>query len=182
MDSILHFKEFQANCGKGVLGAVQARNTELVDFFLRKGATVQEWMLHSARDESMLEYLEKVCSEPSMRAHITLAVRQNNLQKVKHLCKSKQDKNFALCQAVELWKNLVPTLIELGADDWNSALQAAAHDGDRQLIDFFIQKGANDWNHALANSVVGYAFTGLFNWKEPPGENLIEFFIKKGCQ
>ena len=73
---------------EGLNGAIVKRDIELVEFFLRKGATFQEWMLHSARDETMLEYLEKVCNEPSMRAHITLAVRQNNLEKVKLLCKA----------------------------------------------------------------------------------------------
>jgi len=87
-----------------------------------------------------------------------------------HYWNKAEDNNFAMNGAAkEGHKDLVEFFIEKGANDWNAGMNGAARGGHKDLVEFFISKGADDWNYGMWGAAKG------------GHKDLVNFFILKGA-
>ena len=87
---------------------------------------------------------------------------------IKYLYLSKENYDEAMeLAAKDGHRDLVDLFISKGANDWDYGMEGAAEGGHRDLVNFFISKGANDWNSAIHSASRG------------GHRDLIDFFKRK---
>jgi len=93
-----------------------------------------------------------------------------SLSLIRYLDLAGQDYGIAMnLAAYDDNKDLIDFFIYKGVDNWNLGMEGAAQRGNRDLVDYFISRGADDWDW------------GLFKAAEGGHRDLVDFFITKGA-
>ena len=115
-----------ADVNSGMYGAAKGGYKDLVDLFIKKGATDWDWGMVCAAKGGHKELVD-------------LFIK-----------KGANHWNLGMCSAAKGGhKELVDLFIKNGANEWNYGMLGAVQGGYKELVDLFVKKGANEWNGGL---------------------------------
>ena len=112
-----------ADVNSGMYGAAKGGYKDLVDLFIKKGATDWDWGMVCAAKGGHKELVD-------------LFVK-----------KGANNWNLGMCSAAEGGhKELVDLFVKKGANDFDNGMHCAVKGGHKEIVELFIKHGANNWN------------------------------------
>ena len=165
LDLIDKLIEMGANDWNGSLKmAILINNKELIERFIELGAnnwnTALVYAINYTDDRDLIEKFMGLAN--NFRGALSTAIKNtNNRDLIERLIRLVPNdvnmRNNNLLAAIESTynKDMVDRFIDMGADNWDSALISAISARDEQLVDRFVELGAFSWTRALKHSIFG---------------------------